>query len=97
MRGLSSFQVWDWAASERRFMMMVPRSMASSMGKRVFPGTCTSKTADQLDSSSDQLRCNSIGAADVGRVVKQHLSRRPRWKSQLTAAVTCSTSSDRFD
>jgi hypothetical protein len=39
MRGLMSFQVWDWAASERRFMMMVPLLIASLMGKRFLPGT----------------------------------------------------------
>jgi hypothetical protein len=39
MRGLMWAQVWDWAASERRFMMIVPFSMAVSMLKRVFPGT----------------------------------------------------------
>ena len=38
MRGATVGHVWDWAASERRFMIMVPRSMASSMGKRVAPG-----------------------------------------------------------
>lgn len=41
MRGLIDSQVWDWAASERRFMMMVPLAMAVSIEKRVFPGTWT--------------------------------------------------------
>lgn len=35
-----SFQVCDWAASERRFMMMVPLLIASLIGKRFLPGTC---------------------------------------------------------
>ncbi len=39
MRGAMVGHVWDCAASERRFMMMVPLLMASSIGKRVSPGT----------------------------------------------------------
>ena len=39
MRGATVGHVWDWAASERRFMIMVPWSMASSMGKSVSPST----------------------------------------------------------
>lgn len=37
--GLMAGQVSDWAASERRFMTMVPREIASSTSKRFFPGT----------------------------------------------------------
>lgn len=42
-----SFQVWDWAASERRFMMMVPFSRASLIGKRFLPGTCTERRVSE--------------------------------------------------
>ena len=43
--GLMAGQVSDWAASERRFMMMVPLLMASSMSKRFLPGTQPSCSA----------------------------------------------------
>lgn len=37
--GLIAGHVSDCAASESRFMMMVPREMASSMSKRLVPST----------------------------------------------------------
>jgi len=43
--GLMAGQVSDWAASERRFMMMVPFPMASSMSKRFLPATQPSCSA----------------------------------------------------
>jgi len=43
--GLIEGQVSDWAASERRFMMMVPLPMASSMSKRFLPATQPSSSA----------------------------------------------------
>jgi hypothetical protein len=36
--GLIAGQVSDWAASERRFMMMVPLLMASSTSNKFLPG-----------------------------------------------------------
>lgn len=43
--GLMAGQVSDWAASERRFIIIVPLLMASSSPKRFFPGTHPSLTA----------------------------------------------------
>ena len=42
-------QVSDWAASESRFMTMVPREMASSTSKRFLPATQPSCSASFQD------------------------------------------------
>jgi hypothetical protein len=47
--GLMAGQVSDWAASLRRFMMTVPREMASSTSNRFLPGTQPSWTASSQD------------------------------------------------
>lgn len=55
IKGLSASQVWDWAASESKFIMIVPFPIASSIGNNVFPGTCARRRSNEHTHSSSLL------------------------------------------